>query len=70
MFYQLLVYGARGSLVVKALSYRPEGRGFETRWGEWIFSYDLILSAALGHGVYSASSRNEYQKQKYNISGE
>jgi hypothetical protein len=26
--------GARGSLVVKALGYKPEGRGFETRWGE------------------------------------
>jgi hypothetical protein len=24
----------------------------------------LILPAALGHGVYSASNRNEYQKQK------
>jgi hypothetical protein len=26
----------------------------------------LILSAALGHGVYSAFNRNEYQKQKNN----
>jgi hypothetical protein len=26
--------GARGSLVVKALGYRPEGRGFENRRGE------------------------------------
>jgi hypothetical protein len=25
---------ARGSLMVKALSFKPEGRGFETRWGE------------------------------------
>jgi hypothetical protein len=23
-----------GSLVLKALGYKPEGRGFETRWGE------------------------------------
>jgi hypothetical protein len=29
----------------------------------------LILSAAIGPVVYSASSRNEYQKQK-NVSGE
>jgi hypothetical protein len=28
-----------------------------------------ILPAALGHGVYSASNRNEYQKQK-NVSGQ
>jgi hypothetical protein len=25
---------ARGSLVVKALGYKPEGRRFERRWGE------------------------------------
>jgi hypothetical protein len=25
--------GAQGSLVVKALCYKPEGRGFDTRWG-------------------------------------
>jgi hypothetical protein len=26
--------GARGILVLKMLGYNPEGRGFETRWGE------------------------------------
>jgi hypothetical protein len=30
----------------------------------------LILSAALDPGVYSASDRNEYQKQINNVSGE
>jgi hypothetical protein len=35
-----------------------------------IFSIYLILPAALGPGVYSASNRNEYQKQKNNVSGE
>jgi hypothetical protein len=34
------------------------------------FSIYLILPAALGLGVYSASNRNEYQKQKNNVSGE
>jgi hypothetical protein len=33
-----------------------------------IFSIYLILPAALGPGVYSASNRNKYKKQK-NISG-
>jgi hypothetical protein len=47
-------------LVVKALDYKPEGRGLESRWGE-ILSY-LILPAALGLGVHSASNRNEYRK--------
>jgi hypothetical protein len=34
------------------------------------FSIYLILLAALGPEVYSASNRNEYQKQKNNVSGE
>jgi hypothetical protein len=45
-----------------ALFYKPDGRGFETQWGEWIFLIYLILPAVLGHEVYSASNRNEYQK--------
>jgi hypothetical protein len=51
-------------IVFKGLCCKPEGREFETRGGEYIFSVYVILPAALGHGVYSASSRNEYQKQK------
>jgi hypothetical protein len=34
------------------------------------FSTYLIFLAALGPEVYSASNRNEYQKQKNNVSGE
>jgi hypothetical protein len=34
------------------------------------YSIYLILSAALDPAVYSASNRNEYQKQKNNVSGE
>jgi hypothetical protein len=30
------VSGARGSVVVKALCYKPEGHGFDTRWGEFL----------------------------------
>jgi hypothetical protein len=61
--------GARGSLVVKALGYKPESRGFETLLGE-ILNY-LNLLAALGPRVYSASNRNEYWKhKKNNVSGE
>jgi hypothetical protein len=30
----------------------------------------LILVASLCPGVYSASNRNEFQKQKNNVSGE
>jgi hypothetical protein len=38
--------GARGSAVVKALCYKPEGSGIETRC-EYISSIYLILPAAL-----------------------
>jgi hypothetical protein len=61
-------HGQGSIVVVEALCYKPEGRWFETRWGEWIFSIYPILPAALGTGVYS-SNRNEYQKQKNNVSG-
>jgi hypothetical protein len=44
--------------------------GVQTRWGELIFSIYLILPAALGSEVYSAFNRNEYKKQKNNVSGE
>jgi hypothetical protein len=50
--------GARGSVVVKALCYKPEGGGFDTRWG------DFFKVTALGPGVYSAPNRNEYRKHK------
>jgi hypothetical protein len=49
------------SVVVKALCYNPEGCKF--------FSIYLILPATLGPGIYLASNRNEYQKQK-NVSWE
>jgi hypothetical protein len=29
-------YGARGSVVVKALCYKPEGRGFDTRRSDFL----------------------------------
>jgi hypothetical protein len=66
----LFKYGVHGSVVGKALPYKPDGCGFEERWGEWIFLIYLILPAALGPGVYSASNRNEYQKQKNYVLGE
>jgi hypothetical protein len=65
----IILWSAHGSAVVKALCYKPEGGGFDTRWGEWIFSFYLILPSALGPGVYSTSNRNEHQKQKNNVSG-
>ena len=33
-----MVYGARGSTVVKALLYKSEGRWFDSGWCHWNFS--------------------------------
>jgi hypothetical protein len=35
--FQFRASGAPGSIVVEALRCKPEGRVFETWWGEWIF---------------------------------
>jgi hypothetical protein len=67
IFYLL---GACSSIVVKTLWYKPEGHEFETRWSELFLSIYLILLAALGPGVHSASNSNEYQKQRNNVSRE
>jgi hypothetical protein len=59
------------SVAIKALNYKPEGCGFETRTCEWLFlKSPNHLAAALGPGVHSAANRNEYHKQKNNVSGE
>jgi hypothetical protein len=59
----------RGRVVVKALCYKSEGRWFGPDEVNDFFSIYLILPAALGPEVNSASNRNKYQKQK-NVSGE
>jgi hypothetical protein len=41
--------------VVKALRYKPAGRGFDSRWCHWNFS------VTYGPGIDSAFNRNEYQ---------
>jgi hypothetical protein len=57
------VYWGTSSVVVE-VCYKPEGRGYETRRDELIFSIYLIFPVALGPEVYSASKRNEYEMQK------
>jgi hypothetical protein len=36
-----------GGVVVKALRYKPAGRGFDSRWCHWNFSSDIILPVEL-----------------------
>jgi hypothetical protein len=47
--------------MIKALCYRPEGLRFDTRWSNYIFFLIcVILSAAQGPEIYSASNRNMF----------
>jgi hypothetical protein len=57
-----LIMGARGGAVVEALRYKPEGRGIDSRWYHWNFSLSESFRPHYGHGVDSASNRNEYQE--------
>ena len=45
--------------LVEALRYKPEGRGFDSRWCHWNFS---LTRLHYGTGVESASNGNEYQE--------
>ena len=53
--------GARCGVVVKALSYKPAGRGFNSRWCHWNFSVTLFFRSHYGPGVDSTSNRKEYK---------
>jgi hypothetical protein len=61
--------GAHGSVVVKALCYKPEVRGFENQRDELIFFNLSNHSGLTRPWVYSVSNRNEYQKYKNDILG-
>ena len=44
---RLMLYGARGGVVVKALRYKPAGRGFDSPMVSLEFFSDIILPVAL-----------------------
>jgi hypothetical protein len=48
--------------LVGVLRYKPEDRGFDSRWCHWIFSLTQSFRPHCGLGVDSASNRNEYQE--------
>jgi len=48
--------------LVEALRYKPEGRGFDSRWCHWNFLLTSSFRTHYGPGVDSASKRNEYQE--------
>jgi hypothetical protein len=59
-----------GSVVVWGTMLQTEGRGFESQCAYRISLIYLVLPAALGPGVFSASNLNDYQEQKNNFSGD
>ena len=54
-------WGHAVTQMVEALRYKPEGRGFDSRWSHWNFSL-TSFRPHYGPGVDSASNRNEYQE--------
>ena len=48
--------------LVEALSYKPEGRGFDSRLCHCIFSLTQFFRMHYDPGVDSAFNRNEYQE--------
>jgi hypothetical protein len=48
--------------LVEALCYKPECRGFDSRWCHWKFSLTYSFQSHSGSGVDSASKINEYQE--------
>jgi hypothetical protein len=61
----LAEYKRNWTSLVEALSYKQEGRGFETRWVTEFFSIYLNLPAAIGLGVSSASNRSIRSRKKF-----
>jgi hypothetical protein len=51
--------------VIEELHWEPESPRFDSRCGNLILSDYLILPVVRGSGVYSASNRNEHQRQNY-----
>ena len=56
------IIGHTVAALVEALHYKPEGRGYDSRWGHWNFSLTQSFRPHYGPGVDSASNRNEYQE--------
>jgi hypothetical protein len=52
----LLFVGARGGAVIEALRYKPEGRGFDSRWCHWNFGRTMALEST--QSLTEMSTRN------------
>jgi hypothetical protein len=56
------MWGARSNVVGWGIMLQTEGRGFDFRWGHWIFHFTYSFQPHYVPGVDSASNRNEYQE--------
>jgi hypothetical protein len=61
--------GQSVALLVEALYYKPEGRGFESQCGHWIFKLTESFQPHYGPAFDSASKRNEYQESSWGVKG-
>jgi hypothetical protein len=52
------IWGHAVAELVEALRYKPESRGIDSRWCDWDFSLTQSVRPHCGHGVDSASNRN------------
>jgi hypothetical protein len=57
----MLCRGRAGAQLVEAPRYKLEGRGFDSLWCHWNFSF-TSFRPHYGPGVDSAWNRNEYQE--------
>jgi hypothetical protein len=57
-----VIPGHAMALLVEALRYKSEGRGFDYRWCHWIFPLTYSFRPHYGPGVDSVSNRNKYQE--------
>ena len=57
MYYSSI--GARGGVVVKALRYKPAGRGFDSRWCHWNISVTLKVKGRF-IGLFQHCGRSAY----------
>jgi hypothetical protein len=53
--------------VVKVLRYKSEGHWFDPRWCHGIFHWHKSYWSHYGHGVDSASNRNEYEEYVFGV---
>jgi hypothetical protein len=54
--------------LVEALWCKPEGCGFDSRWGHWIFQLTSFQTQC-GPRVYSSSNINEHQESSWGLKG-